>query len=105
MMSLLLPSATPGWSLIAGWCVIGATPQGQSRTLARLLPHGCEGLRVRRMTVLWTCRRPCMGRPVPRQLLRNELLDVTTIVPATAYHRLNYAERYSRSTDCLRRWC
>jgi transposase len=37
-----------------------------------------------------------MGRPVPRQLLRNAVLDVTTIVPATAYHRRSYAERYSR---------
>jgi hypothetical protein len=41
-----------------------------------------------------------MGRPVPRQLLRNELLDLTTIVPATAYHRRSYAERYSRSNRC-----
>jgi hypothetical protein len=87
MMALLLPSATTGWSRIAGRCVIGATPQGQSRTPAMMLPHGCEGLRVRRMTVLWTCRRPFLGRPVPRQLLRNALRDVTTIVPATAYHR------------------
>jgi hypothetical protein len=52
---------------------------------------------VLRMTVLWTFRRPFMGRPVPRQLLRNELLDLTTIVPATAYQRRSYAERYSRS--------
>jgi hypothetical protein len=36
-----------------------------------MLPLGCEGLRVRRRTVLWTFRRPFMGRPVPRQLLRN----------------------------------
>src|SRR6266566_5837372 len=57
---------------------------------AIMLPHGCEGLRVRRRTVLWTFRRPFMGRPVPRQLLRNELLDLTTIVPATAYHRRSY---------------
>ena len=64
-----------------------------------MLPHGCEGLRVRRMTVLWTFRRPCMGRPVPRPLMRNELLDVTTIVPATACHRGSYAERYSRSNE------
>ena len=63
-----------------------------------MLPHGCEGLRVRRMTVLWTFRRPFMGHPVPRQLLRNELLDLTTIVPATAYHRRSYDERYSRFT-------
>ena len=45
---------------------------------------------------MWTFRRPFMGRPVPRQLMRNELLDLTTIVPATAYHRRSYAERYSR---------
>src|SRR2546426_364813 len=63
---------------------------------AIMLPHGCEGLRVRRRTVLWTFRRPFMGRPVPRQLLRNALLDLTTIVPATACHRRSYAERYSR---------
>src|SRR6266568_663811 len=57
---------------------------------AMMLPHGCEGLRVRRRTVLWTFRRPFMGRPVPRQLLRNALLDLTTIVPVTAYHRRSY---------------
>jgi hypothetical protein len=33
---------------------------------------------------------------MPRQLLRNEVLDVTTIGPTTAYHRSSYAERYSR---------
>ena len=60
------------------------------------LPHECEGLRVRRMTVWWTFCRPFMGRPGPRQLLRNAWLDLTTIVPATAYHRRSYAERYSR---------
>ena len=37
--------------------------------------------------------------PVPRQLLRNELLDLTTIVPAIAYHCGSYAERYSRYRD------
>jgi hypothetical protein len=63
------------------------------------LPPGCEGLRVRRMTVLWTFRRPFMGRPVPRQCMRNAWLDLTTIVPATAYHRRSYAKRYSRSNE------
>ena len=29
------------------------------------------GLRVRRMTALCTFRRPFMGRPVPRQFMRN----------------------------------
>src|SRR5712692_6093230 len=66
---------------------------------AMMLPHGCEGLRVRRRTVLWTFRRPFMGRPVPRQLLRNALLDLTTTVPATAYHRRSY----TRDTVGLRR--
>ena len=90
MRSLLLPYATTGLSLIAGGCLIGATPRGQPRMPAMMLPHGYEGLRVRRRTVLWTFRRPFMGRPVPRQLLRNALLDLTTIVPATAYHRRSY---------------
>jgi hypothetical protein len=67
-----------------------------------MLPPGCEGLRVRRMTVLWTFRRSFMGRPVPRQFMRNALLDLTTIVPATAYHRRSYAERYSRYTPLSR---
>jgi hypothetical protein len=60
------------------------------------LPHGCEGLRVRRRTVLGTFRRPFMGRPVPRKFRRNEWLDVTTIVPATAYLSRRYTARYSR---------
>src|SRR5262249_19620330 len=72
------------------------TPPGQPQPPAVLLPHGGEGLCVRRMTVWWTCRRPFMGRPVPRELLRNAVLDVTTIVPTTAYHRRSYTERYSR---------
>src|SRR5438128_2340646 len=79
MVSLLLPYATTGLSRIAGRCLIGATPRGQPRT-----PVSC------------TVRRPFVGRPVPRQLMRNELCDLTTIVPATAYHRRSYAERYSR---------
>ena len=61
-----------------------------------MLLHGGEGLCVRRMTVLWTFRRPFMGRPIPRQLLRNALLDLTTIMPATAYNHVSYIERYSR---------
>jgi hypothetical protein len=59
--------------------------------------------RVRRMTMWWTFRRPCMGRPVPRQLLRNALRNLTTIVPATAYHRRRYAEKYSRGIAVCRK--
>ena len=40
-----------------------------------------------------------MGRPVPRQFMRNELLDLTTILPATAYHQRNYVETYSKFTQ------
>jgi hypothetical protein len=37
------------------------------------------------------------GSPsAPPQLMRNALLDLTTLVPTTAYHRRSYAERYSR---------
>src|SRR5216684_8669378 len=62
MMSLLLPSATTGLSLIAGWCLIGATPRGQPRTPTMMLPHGCEGLRVLLRAVLCTFRRPARCR-------------------------------------------
>jgi hypothetical protein len=48
MMALLLPYATPGLSHIAGWCLSGAPLRSQPRTPAMMLPHGCEGLRVRR---------------------------------------------------------
>ena len=65
------------------------------------LPHGGEGLRMRRMTVLWTFRSPFMGRSVRHQLLRNEWLNLTTIVPATAYYRGSYTKRYSRSMDSV----
>jgi hypothetical protein len=42
-------------------------------------------------------RRPSMGRPLPHSFLRNALLDVTTILPATAYHQRNDVETYRRS--------
>jgi len=82
MVSLLLPYAPTGLSRIAGRCLLGAPPRGQPRT-----------------PVLGTFRRPLMGRPVPRQFMRNAWLDLTTIVPATAYHHRSYAERYSRSKE------
>ena len=56
MLLLRLASATTGVSLIAGWCLIGATPWGQPQTPAIMLPHGGEGLCVRQTTVWWTCR-------------------------------------------------
>jgi hypothetical protein len=81
MVAWLLPSMSPGLSLIAGGCWISAPPRGQPR-----------------MPVLCTWRSLFRGRPVPRQLLRSAWLDVPTLVPATACHRRSYAERYSRFT-------
>jgi hypothetical protein len=31
--------------------------------------------------------------------MRNELLDLTTILPATAHHQRNYVETYSRDSS------
>src|SRR2546425_13163360 len=97
MVSSLLPCATIGLSRSAGWCVIGETPWGQPWTPVLTLPLVRDGLRVLWMAVLCAFRRLSRCRPVPRQLTRNELLDLTTIVPATACHQRNYVETYSRS--------
>src|SRR5438093_4930048 len=99
MMSLLLPCATTELSLITMWCLIGATPRGQPWTPAVTRPPGCDGLRARRMAVLWTFREPYLCRHVRRALMRNVLLDFTPILPATACHQRNGAETYSRSTN------
>ena len=61
------------------------------------LPHRRDGLSARRMAVLWTFREPSLGRHVPHELLRNAVLNLTLIIPATACHQRNYVERYSRS--------
>ena len=94
--SLLLTCATTALSLIAMWCLIGATPRGQPWTPAVTLPHGRDGLSARRMAVLWTFREPSLCRHVHREFMRNAVLDLTPIIPATACHQRNYVERYSR---------
>src|SRR5882672_11933787 len=93
----LLTCATTELSLIAMWCLIGATPRGQPWTPAVTLPHGCDGLSARRMAVLWTFREPSLCRYVHRELMRKAVLNLTLIIPATACHQRNYVERYSRS--------
>jgi hypothetical protein len=50
-----------------------------------IVRHG-YGLSVLWMEVFCTCSMPSMGRHMRRQLMRNELLDLTTIIPVTAYH-------------------
>jgi hypothetical protein len=96
MGSCVRPCATPWVSRIAGGCVMGATSWGQPWTPVVPRPPVRDGLRVLWMAVLWTFRRLAMCRPGPRQLTRNALLDVTTIIPATTCHQRNYVEAYSR---------
>src|SRR5215471_18990729 len=60
------------------------------------VPDRCNGLNVRRMAVLWTCRAPSLGRHMRCELLRNALCDFTPIITATACQQSNYVERYSR---------
>src|SRR5438128_9068520 len=92
----LLPCATTELSLLAMWRLSGATSRGQPWTPAVTRPHGRDGLSARRMAVLWTFREPSLGRHVPHELLRNAVLNLTLIIPATACHQRNYVERYSR---------
>jgi hypothetical protein len=96
MGSFRLPCAAPGVSLLAVWCLSGATPRGQPWTPAVTLPQGCDGLSARRMAVLWTFREPSLCRHVHREFMRNAVLDLTPIIPTTACHQRNYVERYSR---------
>ena len=97
MESFLLPCVATGVSLLAVWCLSGATPRGQPWTSAVILPHGRNGLNARRMAVLSTFCEPSLWHHVHRELWRSVLLDVTPIISATACHQRNYVERYSRS--------
>ena len=90
MVPFLLPCATTGWSSIAAWCGSGATPRGQQGAPACTLPRVRDGLRVRCRSTLCPCGRSSLGRPAPRSFLRNALPDLATIVPVTAYYRINY---------------
>ena len=92
----LLTCAITAFSLIAMRCLIGATPRGQPWTPAVTLPQGRDGLSARRMAVWWTFREPSLCRHVHREFMRNTVLDLTPIIPATACHQRNDVERYSR---------
>jgi hypothetical protein len=69
---------------------------GQPWMSAVTLSHGRNGLSARRMAVLSTLRALSLCRQVHRELMRSALLDVTSIIPATACNQRNYVERYSR---------
>jgi hypothetical protein len=60
------------------------------------LPRMRDGLSALRMAVLYPFRRSIMCRYVHCELTRNAVLDLTTIVPATACHQKNYVATYSR---------
>ena len=96
MGAFLLPCTATEVSLLAVWCLIGATPRRSAVDNCRATPQGRDGLRARQMAVLWTFREPSLCRHVRRELLRNALLDFTPIIPATACHQRNYVETYSR---------
>lgn len=96
--SFLLPCAAPGVSLLAVWCLSGATPWGQPWTPTVTLPHGCNGLSARWRAVWWPCRAPALCRHVRRELLRHAWLDCTPILPATACHQSNDVETSRRFT-------
>jgi hypothetical protein len=85
-VSLLLTCSTTWLSLIAVWCLIGETHRGQQCTSILMLPYAAYGLSVLWMEVFCTFSMPSMCRHVRHQLMRNELLDLTTIIPVTAYH-------------------
>ena len=96
MVSVLLACAITWLSLMAGWCLMGATPRGQPWTHALTLLHMRDGLRVLLMVVVCPFRRPSLCRPVHRQFMRNALLDLNTIVPTIACHQRDDVETYSR---------
>jgi hypothetical protein len=82
--SLLLTYAATGLSLVAVWCLSGATPRGQPWTPAVILSDGRNGLSARRMAVFSTFREPSLCRHVHGELLRSTLLDLTPKIPGTA---------------------
>ena len=75
--SFPLACAATGESLLAVWCLSGATSGGPPWTPAVTLLHGCDGLSARRFAMLWTFREPSLGRHVRRGLMRNAWLDFT----------------------------
>jgi hypothetical protein len=77
MGSFLLPCAATGVSLLAVWCLSGATPRGPPWMPAVTLAHGCDGLSAPRMAVLRTFRELSLGRHVRHELMRNAWLDFT----------------------------
>src|SRR5262249_42929309 len=102
MESFFLPCVATGVSLLVVWCLSGATPRRQPWTFAVPLPHGRNGLSVRRRAMLSPFREPSLCRHAHRALWRSVWLDVAPIIAATACHQRNDVEGYSRFMGGLR---
>ena len=83
-------------SLIAVWFLIGETHRGQPLTPALTLPQVRYGLSLLLLEVFCTPGIDYICRQVHRQLMRTSQRDSTIIAPVSVYHRVSYAERYSR---------
>ena len=100
----------PGWhhhmalSLMAVWFLIGETHRGQQVTPALTLPQVRYGLSLLLLQVFYTPGVDDICRQVERQLLRNELARFYHHRTLSVYHRVSYAERYSRYTAGLTAW-
>ena len=57
----------------------------------------CDGLSARLRAVWWPCRRPSMGRQMHRKCMRNELLNLSTIVSTTVCRQRHDIGTYRRS--------
>src|SRR5262249_9693443 len=96
--SFFLPCAVTRVSLLAVWCLLGATPRGQPWTSTVTLPQGRNGLSARRRAVWSTFRELSLCRHVHVELLRSTLLDLTPIISETGVHHRNYVQRDSSFT-------
>ena len=77
MGAFLLPCTVTEMSLLAVWCLIGATPRGSAVDNCRATPQGRDGLSARQMAVVWTFREPSLCRYGRREFMRNTLPDLT----------------------------
>jgi hypothetical protein len=90
MVPLLLPGASTEWPSIAAWCGCGAAPRGQQWPPAGTLPRVRDRATRAVQGAVVSVWQVLPGTPSAPPFLRNALPDLTTIVPVTAYYRINY---------------
>ena len=96
MVSWPLTGSPPWLALSSGWRLSGATHQGEQGTPALMLPSMRDGLSALLMEVWCPFRRSSVCRHVHRELMRNALRDLLTIVPTNACWQRDYVGAYSR---------